>query len=1256
MLNIGHLKIPAKLRILSLVALSSVLVLGFVSNYFFQTSKLLGIMINAERVHNNTFQEGVEDFFKYFSTHDKLLLDSSVVKINSANQMAYHFAIIDQLIQLPKGKCADILFESYKDAFNSEQANAYLMRSRIILLLAIKKDKISEAQKVTMDGYLLGEQIKRKIEEFKKSDAQLDRSILENDLHKMRLFYKDFARILSSLDDYANELLFWAMFVIVISLFLLLWIISLIISRSISQPLETMVRNFQVISRGNLNTTIPITTKNEIGQLAGSFREIQDGLLTVIKFTQRVAEGDYSQEIIPKSSEDQLCIALNKMVAKLKSSYEQGEQDSWFKSGINRINEKLSGDHTPENLSTNALEFLMDFLHSQLGSIHIYNSEYQFLKLISSSGFDPKKLKDRIKLNEGILGQVASKKTLTILTDLTLESHVSFSSSGTYLPEQIIAVPLLFNDILIGVLELSSMKRYSDLEISFLKEASGIIAINISSAINRVKTNELLQKTQEQAGELQVQQEELRVANEELTEQAKILTDNERRLQVQQEELRVSNEELEERTRQLEIQKEDIGNKNIELTEIKDALEIKAKELQLSSQYKSEFLANMSHELRTPLNSLLILSKLLSNNKKGNLTPDQVQSAQIIYKSGNDLLYLINEVLDLSKIEAGKITIEIGNVTISEIKEELISDFNMLAEDKQLTFEVTVENEFPPRIETDRYRLLQILKNLLSNAFKFTKEGRIKVDFLIPSRDIKLNVPSLITGNVCCIRIEDTGVGIPDEKLEAIFEAFQQADGSISRKYGGTGLGLSISRELIRMLGGEIQLHSKVNVGSVFSVFLPINDHSGISAEASHSSNEAYGKLAKNNPLINSPENKGNFKLPIFLADDRDEAGINNTILIIHPSKQKAEKYIQQVRAKNYKVIVAKTISDGILLADKFLPRAIMLAVELSNDTKSYHLLKSHSSIKKLPIHIITPVEYPGSGEEEELRSVDNTEISDDLETLRNDFLAPSRKVLIIEDDPVTQKIIYDLLSPLELKIEKAGFAEEAFNMLSNKSFDCIILDLGLPDYSGKELLEKLKASNIPLPKVIVYTGKEISKDEHKKLSAFTDTIILKGLKSDERLMDEITLFLHQVSKTIPDLKIKSHPNEGDNLFKGKKILIVDDEIRNVFALGKILEEWDIEVLEAENGQIAIEMLKSVPGIDLVLMDVMMPVLNGYDAMKMIRETNSIKNIPIICLTAKAMKEDYENAIRNGANDYLSKPVIEEKLYALLKIWLYKNK
>jgi len=1252
MLKITHLKIKTKLRIMSLVTLLSIVALGFVSNYFFNTSKTLGIIINAERVHNNTFQEGVEDFYKFQVNGKAALLDSAVAHIHNANMMAYNFAVIDQLSRLPKEKYTDILFDSYKEAYAYDRDNAYLMGNRVKLLLVVKKDKVYEAQQVAMNGYLLGEQVREKILEIKKDNSLLKIDALESDLQKMRIFYQDFARIISSLNDFANNLLFLGMFLIVITLLILLWIIADIISRSIVVPVHTMVENFKVIARGNLNTDIPIHTDNEIGQLATSFREIQGGLREVIEYTKKVAEGDYSQQIEPRSNEDELSIALNKMVLKLKNSYERAEKDSWFKSGINQINEKLGGDQSLNDLSSKALDFMMNFLHSQLGSIHLYNSEYQFLKLISSSGFDPKKLKERIKLNEGILGQAASKKAMTILSDVPSESYVSFSSSGNYLPKQVILMPLLFNETLVGILELSSVSNYSDLELEFLKEAAEIIAINISSAINLVRTKELLQKTQEQASELQVQQEELRVANEELTEHAKVLTESEKRLQVQQEELRVANEELEERTRQLEIQKDDIGNKNTELTETKDKLELNARELMQSSQYKSEFLANMSHELRTPLNSLLILSNLLAKNKKGNLTPDQVQSAQIIYKSGTDLLYLINEVLDLSKIEAGKMTFEFGPVNAIEIKDEILSNFNAVAEDKNLIFDVLIDPGFPAQLETDRYRLMQIIKNLLSNAFKFTSKGKVMVEFVLPPQSVHFTATGLSKDNSCCIRVVDTGVGIPVEKLEAIFEAFQQADGSISRKFGGTGLGLSISRELIKMLGGEIQLESKENEGSVFSIFLPVK-------QVSKTDN-----LPENSPvaitLSDSEKDldieRADKKLPYFVADDRQEAFEDRTVMIIHSSKQQAEKYMQQVRAKNYKVIVAATIPNGILLAEEFHPKAIMLAIELANEKKSFHLLKTHPLIKKLPIHIINTVEYSSSKEENELKTPENAEFTHALESLDNDAVSPFKKILIVEDDSTTRKIVRELLSDLEVSIEEAGFAEEAFQIISKGNFDCVILDLGLPDYSGKELLEKLKANHIAIPKVIIYTGKEMTKEEHKILNSYTNAIILKGIKSDERLMDEVTLFLHQVSKTIPESKIKNSSSDEDILFKGKKILVVDDEIRNVFALGKILEDREIEVFEAENGAVAIDVLKANNEIDLVLMDVMMPVMDGYKAMRIIRNTDGIKSVPIICLTAKAMKEDYENALKNGANDYLSKPVNEEKLFAMLKIWLYKNK
>jgi signal transduction histidine kinase/CheY-like chemotaxis protein/HAMP domain-containing protein len=1249
MQNLENMTIKTKLQIMSLVTLFSLALLGFIFNYIFHTSKAIGIVINAERVYNNTFQEGSEYYNNFLLSYNSAYLDSASSRIIIANQMAYNFATIDSLLKLPKEKYINIFFDSFKEAYDYNKENTYLMCNRLKLLKTFGNDKYIQAQQVTKERYLLGEQIKERMHDIRKDRSPFTMGNMANDLRKMRVFHQDFAKVITSLNSFEDNLLFWGIIVVVILLMVLLQLLSYAFYRTIDISVNIMVKNFKIIARGNLNTEIPIYSDNEIGQMASSFREIQSGLRSVIEYTKQVANGDYSQTIEPRSNEDELSVALNKMVEKLKESYEKVEKDSWFKSGINNFNERLSGDHHLNSLSSNSLEFMLGFLHSQLGTLYVYNPEYKILTLEAHSGFDSSQLKESVKLNEGILGQVAMKKEMVILSDVPSGSYVSFSSLGSYLPGQVVLVPLIFNEMLIGVIELSSIKPYSELEIEFLMEAAEIAAININSAFNLIKTNELLQKTQEQSRELQGQQEELRVVNEELTEHTKVLTDNEKRLQVQQEELKVSNEELEERTRQLEIQKSEIGIKNMELTEIKDTLEIKARELQLSSQYKSEFLANMSHELRTPLNSLLILSNLLAHNKKGNLTTDQVQSAQIIYKGGTDLLYLINEVLDLSKIEAGKMMIEFGLVHSFNIKEEILTGFEAIANDKKLSFNVIIQPGFPVQIETDYFRLMQIIKNLLSNAFKFTSEGSVDVQFSTTPGSVKFKMEGLTKENSCCIKVIDTGVGIPDEKLGAIFEAFQQVDGGISRKYGGTGLGLSISRELVKMLGGEIQLESKIGLGSTFFIYLPIMQNRNSGDEGKYTPVENTGNEAT---PINLSEKK---ELPLFENDDRKDDSNGKTILIIHASKSQTEKFMRQARDKKYKVIVASTIADGIRLAEEFHPAAVMLSLELTKDEKSYQLLKSHPLIKKLPVHIITPIEYIGSKDENELKTLENLEFENVLKSLDEDIISTSKKILVIEDDSTMRKITKELLLDLDVQIQEASTAEEAFQILSNESFDCIILDLGLPDYSGKTLLEKLKSNQIAIPKVIIYTGKEISQIELKSLNAYTNTIIIKGLKSDERLMDEITLFLHQVSKSIPNLQIRESSNIDEMLFKGKKILVVDDEIRNVFALGKILEEKEIEAVDAENGQVAIDMLKADATIDLVLMDVMMPVMDGYEAMRIIRKTPEIQNIPIICLTAKAMKEDQENALRNGANDYLSKPLNEEKLFSMLKIWLYKK-
>jgi Signal transduction histidine kinase len=1210
-------------------------------------------MINAERVHNNTFQEGVEYFYKYQIEKDKQLLDSAIARIESANQMAYQFSIIDQTLQKSEKEYINALMSTYDEAYYNDINNAYLMASRIKLFIILNPEKLKEAQNITKEGYLLGEKIKKEITDEKNRDTVS--TVLDQELHQMRLFYTQFSNSVASLNDFANDLLKIGILFLVIFVILFLALVSSLISKTIVVPIQEMVDKFKIIARGNLNTQISISTDNEIGNIANSFTEIQIGLKNVIEYTQKVSDGDYSSPITPRSDEDELSLALNKMVDKLKNSHYLLEQESWFKTGVNLLNEKLRGDQELADISNHTLSFLSQYLNVQIGGLFLFKDDTKTLKKIGSFGLDPKKTQEKFKLNEGVIGRAAVERRMIFLRDLQESNYVSYSASGEYIPKLIVVAPLIFNDLLIGVIELGTLKEFSEIEMNFLYIANDIIAINLNSAVNLIKTNELLQKTQVQASELQVQQEELRVANEELVEHTNVLTENEKRLQVQQEELRVANEELEERTRQLEIQKDDISKKNNELTDIKEKLEAKAKELQTASQYKSEFLANMSHELRTPLNSLLILSNLLSNNKKGNLTPEQVQSAKIIHKSGTDLLYLINEVLDLSKIEAGKMNLDVAEVQMEDLAEEIRMSFKANADEKKLTFNVNLNEDFPAVLATDRYRLMQIVRNLLSNAFKFTSVGSITVD-MIPTPSYVKFATDLTPENSCCIKVIDTGVGIPQEKLELIFEAFQQADGSISRKYGGTGLGLSISRELIKLLGGEIQLESFVNLGSTFYIYLPVQPNRA----------EAKSEILEipQNPSSRNPEARKvvEYKIPAlpppYVDDDRNSISEEKVacVLIIHPNKIQAEKFCQQAKAKYYKVLAAQTISDGILLAQKYNPSAIMLAVELAKtDNPDYQQLTAHPEINKLPVHLISPLEYDASYNLEELKTLESGTIENALSSIDKNTIGNSKRIMIIEDDLPTRNVIKHLLAELNIDIKEVSFAEEAFQLLSTESFDCIILDLGLPDYSGKDLLAKLKDKQISIPKVIVYTGKEMSKEDIKSLNAYTSTIILKGLKSDERLMDEVSLFLHQVSQSIPSPKPKPKLAEDDNVFKGKKILIVDDEIRNIFALGKILEDKDIAVFEAENGQVAIDMLVENPEIDLVLMDVMMPVMNGYEAMEKIRQIPEIKNIPIICLTAKAMKEDHINALKHGANDYLSKPLDEEKLFAMLKIWLQKK-
>ena len=821
-----------------------------------------------------------------------------------------------------------------------------------------------------------------------------------------------------------------------------------------------------------------------------------------------------------------------------------------------------------------------------------------------------------------------------------------------------------------------SIRYVSSTKMPLLDEKRNAIGtFGISRDITQIKQlelevrehNEALKTQQEELEatneELKTQEEELRVANEELEEQTKILAENEKNLQVQQEELRVTNEEMETKTELLQQQKNDITEKNENLLKTQNELRQKAKELEEASQYKSEFLANMSHELRTPLNSLLILSKLLGSNKKGNLSDEQIKSVNIIHKSGNDLLNLINEILDLSKIEAGKMQYEFSEVATEDLISEIKQNFKPVAENKNLKLDIEQSDKFPEIIYSDKQRLMQIIRNLLSNAFKFTSEGGVTVEFGMPDNSTQFVSDELNHENTCFVAVTDTGVGIPKNKAEKIFEAFQQADGSISRKFGGTGLGLSISKQLTQVLGGEMHVDSEEGEGSTFAVYLPLDKNMvGVDIEQPKKDKQQPKKKATKNTPDKSNESENQKQksreksqnLPEFIKDDRNSEQNRLLVLIIHRDKEKAKKLVELGHKQKFNALVASNVEDGIVLANSFEIKAIILSSELS-DSGKLKKLKKNKITRQVPVHMVSKIEDSVLENIEDLKTLENENLDGSSKSLESKITKEYKEILVVEDDENTREAIQQLFEDSDIIIHEAKTAQEAYDLISTKPFDSVILDLGLPDYSGKELLKKLKENDIPLPNIVINTARELSTKELRELQKYSESIVIKGVKSDERLMDEVTLFLHQVENKLPKESYPIHQEEiDDEGFKGKKVLVVDDDIRNIFALAQILEEREIEVLEAENGEVAIEELKNNPDIDLVLMDIMMPVMNGYEAMNAIRNTPEIAEIPIITLTAKAMKEDYQKAIDSGANDYISKPVDMEKLISLLKIWLFK--
>ena len=1006
----------------------------------------------------------------------------------------------------------------------------------------------------------------------------------------------------------------------------------------------------------NLNRTIELRKKDfekaREAVASGEGKQIQDRIRTIIERVEAIEFtllAERKQASIDDASNFNtvfvillliiilvlviVYLIISSNLRALKSAEAETAGKNWLLTGSTRLNESLKGDQSVEELAGNTISFLCNYLKANIGAVYQFDDKENALLLCGQYAFSsPNDTKVKFALNEGLIGQAAREQKQISLTDIPEENIRITSSVLNARLRHLLIIPFLFEGKTMGVLEIGRLTVFNETEKEFITISMDSIGIRVNSAIARNKINELLQETQVQSEKLQSQQEELKQMNEELEEQ----TQN---LKSQQEELQITNEELEEQTQSLE-------EKNKEAEASRNDIEQKTKQLEISSRYKSEFLANMSHELRTPLNSLLILSKDLSENRKNNLDKIQIESAEIIYKSGTDLLTLINEVLDLSKIEAGKMSINIESVSLKYFADDIVRIFKHHAEQKGLELTCKLDATLPETIRTDLQRLNQIVKNLLSNAIKFTEKGSVNITI---DRD---------TETTLNISVRDTGIGIQEDKQMAVFEAFQQAEGGTSRKYGGTGLGLSISRELAKLLGAEIKLISKINEGSTFSLIIPLEIINP--QEVS----EPYNKTGADFNIPGSEHDPKYLNHP-GIADDRDKITTGDAILlIIEDDLQFASILVEQANKKGFKCLMAASGEDGLNLAARYKPHAIILDMGLPgiNGQQVLTELKANPSVRHIPVHIISAndpsTEAIKAGAIECLvKLIGKKELEEAFNRIENFVSRKIKNVLLIEDNENSRKALRILIGKEDIRCFEAETGKMALEIYQQNHIDCVVLDLGLPDMSGFDLINKMENINgKDRAPVIVYTGKELTKEENTELQKHSKTIIIKGIKSEERLLDETALFLHRTITSLPkskQLNINNLYNKED-IFNDKKILLVDDDSRNVFALSKILIERGMEIIKAENGKYALETLDNHPDIDLVLMDIMMPEMDGYEAMRQIRSQKKYQGLPVIALTAKAMNNDKQKCIDAGANDYIAKPIDVERLLSLMRVWMSK--
>jgi signal transduction histidine kinase/DNA-binding response OmpR family regulator len=920
------------------------------------------------------------------------------------------------------------------------------------------------------------------------------------------------------------------------------------------------------------------------------------------------------------------------------------DQQLWLRTGQRQLAEHTLGQHAIESLSRSVLEFLARYLDVAVAALYVRQEDGQ-LQRVAAYGMvhESDEAGQSLDSTEGLVGQAALENRVLQLDDLPASYLKVSSGLGQGPARHVLVVPVHNDGLVNGVVELGFLRALAPRDLEFVTMIASNIGNSLHAALYRRRLEDVLSQSQELNEELQVQQEELRTTNEELEEQSRVLKEYQVSLENQQAELEQTNEQLSEVALSLD-------HKNAALNQAQTLLEERATELSRASRYKSEFLANMSHELRTPLNSSLILAKLLADNTKGHLSPEEVRFAQSIYSAGTDLLSLINDILDISKVEAGKLELSPEDMMVAKLLDSLKDTFAPLAGQKKLTLTIRIESGTPATLKTDRQRVEQILKNLLSNAIKFTDAG-----------EVSLRVSLQPQGSIA-FSVRDSGIGIRPDQQQLIFDAFRQADGTTSRRYGGTGLGLSISRDLTALLGGSLSVESSEGGGSTFTLLLPCEWNPAPAPEPdTKPARRAPGRFRSPVPVMASNPVRVAVPAAAF-ADDRDLPPGDRLVLVIEDDVIFAQILYDLAREMNYRCIVAHGAEDGFALAVQHLPHAILLDMGLPDrpGLSVLQRLKDNPKTRHIPVHVVS-----GDDLSEEalqmgaigyaLKPTTREQLKEVFEKLGDKLAQKIKRVLLVEGDALQHAGVVQLISDGDIEITAVETGGEALGLLASTVFDCMIMDLKFADMQGHELLQRMSTGGISsFPPVIVYTGREMTREEEAGLLRYSRAIIMKGARSPERLLDEVTLFLHKVETELSadrQIMLKGLRSR-DIAFEGRKVLLVDDDARNIFALTSALEQKGMRVEIGRNGFEAISKLDEVAGIDLVLMDIMMPGMDGLEATRRIRKDARFKKLPIIAVTAKAMKDDQEQCLKAGTSDYLAKPIDLDRLFSLLRVWM----